>query len=272
MKCESFRNRLLALPSPAAPTPELAAHLDTCAGCRAFAERAGTLDALLAGLPVPSAEAARIAFVESLAALGPVIQTRPTVPSSDPHSGTFRPFRALAGQVNWRYAASLAAAVLLAVTAWLAWPAGKPPVVEADGPRQELLAKQGKHLAALASATAADARLRVWADWATDLRKATTASHAAATAPDMKGLEVMFKKAIRDGVLKQADQLPRHLPAAERVAVLRDAQAKMADARAELERNQATAPPQCKPNLELMAKHALEAQEKLADLAKGGGT
>ncbi len=269
MKCESFRNRLLALPSPAAPTPELVAHLTACGGCRAFAKRAGKLDALVAALPVPSSEARKLAFVDSLAALGPVIHTKPTVPSADPHSGTVRPFRALARRVDWRYAAGIAATFLVAATAWLAWPVGKPPVAETDGPRQELLAKQGKHLATLASADSADARLRVWADWTTDLRAATADVYKAAEPDDLAGLERMFEKAVRDGVVKHAERLPRHLPAAARVDVLKDAQAKMAAARAELERIRIDAPPAHKPNLARMAKHALDAQEKLAALAGG---
>lgn len=270
MKCESFRNRLLALPSPDAPTPELAAHLATCAGCRAFAARAGKLDALIAALPVPSSEAKKAEFLTSLTALGPVIQTKPTVPSADRHSGTFRSFRALARRIEWRYAVGLAAALLVAVTAWLLWPpGGKQPVAEKVGPRQELLAKQGKHLAALASADTATARLRIWADWTTDLRAATADVHKAADPADFAALERMFEKAVRDGVLKHAGQLPRHLPAAERVSALRDAQRTMDAARVELEQLGLTAPPANKEKLEKMATQARDAQQTLADLAKG---
>ena len=269
MKCESFQNRLLALPSPAAPTPELVAHLTTCGGCRAFAERAGNLDALIAALPVPASEAAKRAFVESLATLGPVIHTKPSILSADPHSGTFRPFRAIARRVEWKFVAGLAAAVLVAVTAWTMWPGGRQPIAEKDGPRQELLAKQNKHLTALASADSADARLRVWADWTTDLRAATTDVYKAAAPDDFAALERMFDKAVHNGVLKHAGLLAANLPAAERVAVLRDAQAKMAFTRAQLERIGKDAPPAYKPNLKRMADAALEAQTKLADLAKG---
>lgn len=273
MKCESFRNRLLALPSPDAPTPELTAHLATCAGCRVFAARAGKLDALIAALPVPSSEAKKAEFMASLTALGPVIQTKPTVPSADRHSGTFRPFRALARKVDWRYAASLAAVLALAVSAWLLWPTGgKLPVAEKTGPRQELLAKQGKHLAALASADTADVRLRVWADWTTDLRATTADVYKAADPADFDALERMFVKAVRDGVVKQASQLPQHMTAAERVAALEDARRKLNDARAELERLRQDAPAGFKTGLDKMTTQAREAQETLAKLAKGGAT
>lgn len=273
MKCESFRNRLLALPSPDAPTPELSAHLATCGGCRAFAARAGKLDALLAALPVPSSEAKKAEFLASLTALGPVIQTKPTAPSADRHSGTFRPFRALARRVDWRYAASLAAGLLLAVSAWLLWPTGgKQPVAEKPGPRQELLTRQNKHLTALATADTADGRLRVWADWTTDLRAATADVYKAADPADFAALERMFVKAVRDGVVKQAHQLPRHLTAAERVAALDDARRKLNDSRAELERLRQDAPAGFKTALEKMTTQAREAQDELAKLAKGGAT
>lgn len=269
MKCESFQNRLLALPSPAAPTPELAAHLTACGGCRAFAERAGNLDAVVAALPVPSSEVAKAAFLDSLAALGPVIHTKPSILSADPHSSTFRPFRALARRVDWKYAGGIAAAFLVAVTAWTLWPANRPPVAEKDGPRQELLAKQNKHLAALASADSADARLRVWADWTTDLRAATADVYKAAAPGDLAVLARMFDKAVRDGVLTHADRLAHDRLATGRAVLLRDTQAKMASAREQLERIGKDAPPAHKSNLKRMADTALEAQTKLADLAKG---
>ena len=270
MTCESLRNRLLALPSPVAPVPELAAHLTGCSGCRAFAERAGTLDALIVeavAWAVPPSESAKAAFLDSLAALGPVIHTKPT--TADRHSGTYRPLRALARRVDWKYAVGIAAALLVAVTAWRLWPAGQPPLAEKDGPRQQLLAKQGKYLAVLAGADSADARLRVWADWTTDLRTTTADVYKAAAPDDLAALERMFDKAVRDGVLKHADRLPRHLPAAERVAVLRDAQAKLAADRAALDRLRADAPPAFKENLKRMADAARDAQVKLAALAEG---
>lgn len=267
MKCESFRNRLLALPSPAAPTPELAAHMATCAGCRAFAARAGKLAALLAALPVPSSEVAKLAFVESLAVVGPVIQTKPTAPSADPHSGTFRPFRALARRVEAKHVIGIAAALLVAISAWLLWPAGKPPVAEQDGPRQELLAKQNRHLADLASANSADVRLRVWADWTGDLRAATADVYMAADPEDFEALEKMFEKAIRVGVLGSAEKLPPL--GAARTVVLLNARDKVGAARAELERMSKVAPPTHQARLQRMEAQARDAQQTLTRMAEG---
>ena len=57
MNCQTVQNKILALPDPRHVPDALRAHVNACAGCRAWAELAGRLEGLVAQLSIPAAPA-----------------------------------------------------------------------------------------------------------------------------------------------------------------------------------------------------------------------
>src|SRR5436190_280474 len=113
MTCDVTRNRLLALPDLTRPTDDLRAHLTTCAACAAWLERARQLDLSVAGLQAPDSSEARAAFVDYLAAAGPVIKS---VPKVNPSAGF--PLIAFFRKLDWRVVSGLAASAAVGVGIW----------------------------------------------------------------------------------------------------------------------------------------------------------
>lgn len=264
MKCEAVQNRLLDLPDRAAVPAELGGHLDGCELCRRFAERAAVLDAELAALPAPSSELAKVAFVESLLAAGPVIRNVPAVAAGPSLVARLRHLPA-------RPLAATAAAVLVGVGTWAVWPAGKQAVVTKDPPRHELLQKVVKTNTELAALAAPKDRVAKLAGLAGDIRSETRALSKAAGYDELLSLTRMYETVVTKGVLPQAEQMTKfNTPPADRQAALKAARAELAQTVAEVTDLVPSASPRVQPLLRRIAKAAQDGEARLVTLADGG--
>src|SRR4051794_34480520 len=120
MNCQSAQNRILLLPDPRQVPDAVRAHLDECPACLAWWQRAARLERLLEQLPAPPAPADKKAvLIDELTAAGPVIKSVP----SDHRGEIPSPGTAFLKRVG-KYAAALAAAVLVVVGGWKLIPKG----------------------------------------------------------------------------------------------------------------------------------------------------
>ena len=204
MTCDVARNRLLALPDPAQPSADLVPHLDECAPCRRVQAEAIRLDRLLTRLPVPSSADAKAAFLAELDAAGPVIRSRPVVPSSLAGSGAFKPVTQWLKRLDWRYVGGgVAAAVAVGLGLYFFATQKKTEVAELpEKPRSELLAKVMKHNTTLGgTAHTADARLGVYAKWTDDVTAEAKAVYKVAGAEEMNSLATHYEQVDRKSVV-----------------------------------------------------------------------
>lgn len=271
MTCDVVRNRLLALRDPARPSAELRAHLADCPGCRAVQAEAVRIDAAVAGLPVPPSEARKLAFLDSLEEVGPVIRSIPVLPSTLAKSGSFAPVGSWLKRLDLRWAGGVAAAVL--VTVGLIWVVNRPKPVAppvAEKPRHELLAKTVRHITELGNAPSPPSRLVVFADWSTDIQAEACAMSNAADAEELNSLARQYERAVNDGVMKQARQLTGELMKAdERRKLLDDVIAKLSVAETEALKLADAARNDAKPALRRIAATASAGRINLTQIAEG---
>ncbi len=272
MTCDVARNRLLALPDATRPTDDLLPHLTGCAACRSVQAEAVRLDALLRQLPVP-ATARMEAFLNELEADGPVIRTRPVVPSTLTGSGAFKPVTKWLKRIDWRYVGGgVAAAVVLGIGIFTFAPKTRLSQPEqAERPRSERLAKMVKHTNELATtARAPHERLGVYADWTTDLKGEACDVYKVADRDDMNALAGQYEKMVSDGVVGQAKMIEDgKLTPGERNQVLTDAMKKLGDAETDATRLAADAPPNARDALTRIAKTAQDGRRELTKIAQG---
>lgn len=272
MTCDVARNRLLALSDPTRPTDDLLPHLAGCAACRAVQAEAVRLDALLKQLPVPSSAERKAAFLHELESSGPVIRTRPVVPSSLAGSGAFKPVTKWLKRVNWTYIGSgVAAAVVVGLAAWLLYPrpiVGDPPTASLRSERLARMVKRTNELAT--TARAPHQRVGVYADWTADLKGEACDVYAAANRDEMTSLANQYEKVVAEGVVGQASLIAAdHLTPGERKKVLTDAMKTLGDAEADAARLAADAPPNAREALNRIAKSAQEGHRALRDIDAG---
>lgn len=272
MTCDVARNRLLALPDPTRPTDDLVPHLSGCAACRAAQAEAARLDKLLARLPVPAAER-KADFLLQLDADGPVIRSRPVVPSTLAGSGAFKPVTKWLKRIDWRYiggGVAAAVAVGVGVMFYLAQPA-KLPIEAAERPRSERLTRMVKRTNELATtARAPHERVGVYADWTADLKGEACDVYKVADRDEMNALARDYERVVREGVVGQARQIaPDRLTPGDRQQVLTDAMRKLGEAETDATRLAADAPPNAKDALARIARTAQDGRQKLASIAEG---
>ena len=265
MKCEAVQNRLLATPDAFHPGAELAAHVAGCSACRARQARAAELDGHLAHLPAPpSSGAKKAAFLESVQEAGPIIKTKPRTLRTP--SGTFRPWRA----VRREHYAGLAAALLVALAGLAYFTRNKAQAPElAEKPRHELLKKEVRHVAKLATSDSAPQRMTVWAEWASDLKSETKDLYKVAASDELLALGRLFERAVQDGIVKQAKMLDKHMPAGDRQALFQDALARLSEVVNDTTLWAQNAPPDAQKTLNKMAATARAAVSVLQPLEKG---
>ncbi|OWK37973.1 hypothetical protein [Fimbriiglobus ruber] len=266
MKCEVVQNRLLALPDSHRVPDDLRAHVTTCTGCTAFLATAARLDGLLAALPVPQSSAdVKAAFLERVTEAGPVIKRIPTIPRPD---STIDLRAVLMKNGRWKYAGALAASLLIGAGVWVAVGGKRAPgQPETVALKHELLNREVKHFDELANATTPPERIAVWSAVAADLRGEAKALYVAAQEPEMRALARMYEKAVREGVVAQAELLsPAPMPTAEKREALTEAANRLTEAEAEATSLAATAPPQSKNALLAIAKTAKDGKTKLLAL------
>ena len=273
MTCDVARNRLLALPDPTRPTDDLLPHLGGCAACRAVQAEAVRLDALLKRLPVPSSEARKAAFLNALDAAGPVIRTRPVVPSSLTGSGAFKPVVSWLKRIDWKYAGGgVAACLVLGIGIWFLAPKPKGTEPEqAARPKSERLARMVKRTTDLATtARAPHQRVGVYAEWTADLKGEACDVYKVADREDMNALASQYEKVVSEGVVSQARQIEAGtLTPGERSRVFTDAMKQLADAETDASRLAGEAPPNARDALAKIARTAQDGRRTLAKLAEG---
>ncbi len=216
MTCDAVQNRLLALPDLRRVPDELRGHLDGCPACRAFLARAARLDGLLAAVPVPPpSDEAKAALLDRVAEAGPIIRHVPVVPRRD--STAVRLAALLARNGRWRYAAAVAAAVLVLVGGWLAFHGSGPrDGSRVAGVRHELLRKVVAGDVELAKARTPQRRMEIWTGLTADLGDEIDQVHKYVQDEDlMKALAGYFDKAAEKGLLAQAQLARDKAPATD---------------------------------------------------------
>jgi predicted nucleic acid-binding Zn ribbon protein len=265
MKCDAVRNRLLDLPDLAEVPAELLVHADGCEHCARFVEKARALAADLAALPAPSAESAKLAFLDSLEAAGPVIKTVPAA-----HATGSTSLRDLLRRVPLRPVGTIAAAALVGVGLWSALPGPKPPQAKADPPRHELLNKVVALNTELAGLAAPKDRVTKLAGLAADLRAETQSLAKAAQRDEMLSLANMVETVVRKGIVNQAEKMTMfNTTAAERQAALKTAMAELSRTASDVTALVPTASQQVQPLLQRIAKTARDGEARLLQLANG---
>jgi len=273
MTCDLFQNRLLALPSPTEPTAELREHVRTCPGCAAFAAKAVRVEILLAMLPVPNSEGVKGEFAAMIGAEGPVIRTKPVLPSSLSTSGSFRPVGAWLKSLDRRWLGGVAAGVI--VTVGLAWYATRPNIDKpepdvAAKPRHELLSQCVKHNVALTKARTAPERFAVFHEWSNDLGREARDVYKAASREELAQLATLFEKTVQDGLIAQAKQLDdKPMVPAERQELFSKATKRLAATASDVAALAPEAPTDAQPALARIAKAARSASTTLSELATG---
>ena len=265
MNCEAVQNRLLAVSEPRRAGADVRAHLATCAECKAFVARAGRLEELLAKIPVPaSSPAAKADLLTDILSGKPATLKFPA-PAKRSAFAVFE-------SVRWTHVVGAAAAVFIGVGVW-AVSNGKKPTdqPETAGLRHELLQKEVKHFVALSKTKSPIEGVTIWTEVAGDLRTEASELYLVAPEDDMKALGKMFDRAVREGIVQQANQFQTHLPAGERQRALDRAVSKLKDAEAEAERLSAAAPPHSQAVLRNMAKTARDGQRQIQELQARGG-
>jgi hypothetical protein len=270
MKCDVVQNRLLALADPRRVPDELRGHVSECEACRTFAALAGRLDELVSAVPVPASDdAVRLAFLEQLTGIGPIIRRMPSFTRSD-SSATLKAVLARTGR--WRTLAGLAAGVLVAGGIW--WAVSRPDAtpVASTATKHELLKKVVRHDTALAKAETAPQKMIILAERADDLREEARNMYLAAQDADMRTLARWYDQTVADGIVVLAEKhLPPHMDLAERKKLFADLDARLAADEAEAARLADQAPPPTKPGLLKIAASAKAGRQKLQAIAHRGG-
>jgi hypothetical protein len=276
MTCDVARNRLLALPDPRRPTDDLLPHLAGCAACRAAQAAAVQLDGLLKRLPVPAAERMD-PFLSELEAAGPVIRTKPVLPSTLADSGAFKPVVRWLKRIDWKYlGGGVAAAVVIGLGVWLLAPK-ENGVAKADPPekmKSDRLARMVKRTNELATtARSPHQRVGVYADWAADLKGEASDVYVAANREEMNTLAGQYEKVVSEGVVAQARLIEAdRLTPGERKQVLSDAIKKLGEAETDASRLATEAPPNAREAFGRIARTAQQGRRDLTNIADGNPT
>lgn len=271
MTCHAIQNKILALPDPRQLPESLRGHVAECAACRAVWEHAARLERLLEQLPAPPAPGnKKVALLDDLTTAGPVITRVPTVPTRDGF-GFARPLLAFAHR-NQRTLAALAAAVLVMLGGWWLFTGNGTRAVETvSSPKHPLLERIVQRDLALARADTPAKRLEVLGGLADDLSAETRSLARVASPDDLRDLARWFDKVVKDGVVKQAKNLPIHaLNPAEKATLFDSLAGKLGAAGQEAEALAREAPSESQPALRKVAETARDGQKALRELARGG--
>jgi hypothetical protein len=270
MTCQTIQNRILALPDPRHLPEPFRTHLDACPACLGWWQQAVRLERLLEHLPAPPAPAdKKAALLDDLTSAGPVIKSIPALARGSGRSS----LAAVLALPGLKYAAGLAAAVLVAVGGWLAVRPGKnETVVRPTPPKHPLLAKVVQRDLALARAKTPAQRLEALGGLADDLSAETRGLARVASEDELRDLSGWFKKVVDDGIVKQADLLPALTMSREQKKALLDGLVeKLTDAGRKADQTAKEAPPHAQPALKSIADTARDGEARLrAILAREG--
>lgn len=268
MKCEAVQNQILMLPDPRELSPALRDHVRACAECRALARRAARLEAILEHLPAPAAPGQK---KETM--IGDLMQAEPVILPM-PAPATRPGFGLLAARFlrhNAAYVGGLAAAVLVAVGiySWVKKPSTvQPEMVKAE--KHPLLDKIVARDIALARARSPGERLQILNGMADDISADTRGMARIASVSELKQMAGWYEKTVKEGMVKQANNLPLDMSQSEKAKLLgsvADRLAADANAADSLSRE---APPDAQAALKQLADSAREGEKSLRATARGG--
>jgi hypothetical protein len=279
MKCSVLQRQLLELERPDHPPIELLTHLARCPACRAWQRQLLQLESQVRLLPVPPSTTqddflARLLVGVSGPAPAPESTEElapPTLPLPERYTIPIRPSLRLGrrerGVRKVALATGLAAGLLLFVLGWSAWL--MPPTIPdkhtgKQPPPDPLVAALVKHNLHLASAAKPRERVETLAALADDLHGEMRSLARAGTREDLETLAVLYKRVLEDGILKQADLLPR----AQRAQVLKPIANRLSLAGNEAQQLAGQVEVDRKESLQSMAQVARAAHLRLLDLAK----
>jgi hypothetical protein len=185
----------------------------------------------------------------------------------------------LAEHGRWRYAAGLAAAVLIAV-GWLSLrekprsDRDDPPTVAGHELLRKTIGRVVTDTEALAKVDKSEQRMRAWADMTRDLRDEVQKVHLHAPKDDLRALAGLFEKAALKGLLEEARKVADdQTPADRRRAAFRDAKDLMTRIGADAAAFALTAPPDKKQPLQQIRDTAGAVLKELSKLeARHAGT
>jgi hypothetical protein len=280
MKCSVLQRQLLELERPDHPPLELLTHIARCPACRAWQRHLLQLERQVRLLPVP-ASTTRDDFLQRLlvgtsapAENGEPARAAVPPPLPVPQRDTLplRPSQTLGrrerGMRKVALATGLAAGLLLFVLGWSAWllptnlqdPRGNRPAPPSD-PLVAALVKHNLHLAATARPRE---RVETLAALANDLQSEMRSLARAGNPDDLKTLATLYEQVLSDGILKQANRLPRD----QRQAVLKPIAGRLSLASNEADQLAGEVDADRAESLRNMAKAARDVQRQLLELAK----
>jgi hypothetical protein len=271
MNCATARNRILALPDPAAVPAAVSGHVSACAGCAAWHRLLIQVEGAVAAMPVPAGDGiARTRVVEKFRtkashvppAVEPAVATRAgasavVVPGGSPMGDRLARL--------WPFGL-VAAALLVGALSWV-YLGGKPQdtgPVAYPGP-DPMLDRVVAAKIKIDTAETATVRLEGWSDFATAIHDQAKALHKV-TPDQMKSLADMYEKVVNDGAMLAA----RDLSPDERQAALPRFTETLLAAEQEANRLALEAPPASDEALRQIAAAAQIGRQKLALLQQRG--
>ena len=276
MNCETARNRLLALPDPAAIPPALGAHLDVCPICRTWQQLLARVEVgIVATAPMPAASPARQQLIAQFRDAAPTARPVAKVPAkvmaakaTPKPVPTVQPAAARRG-IGDRLArlwpgGLVAAALLVGALVWSSLRKPEQPPVAALPP-DPFLEKVVAAKVRLDNAPDAAERLAVLDSMGQMIHEEATTLSKVTPGSEMESLARMYERVVADGMVEQA----RLMSADEQKAKLREYQNRLAKAEQEANRLAAEAPPEGVRPLKDMARAAEKGRTELARMTQG---
>ena len=261
MNCQAIQNQILNLPDPRELTSALREHVLTCSACQAWARQAALLESLLEHLPAPPAPGDKKgALIAELTQAEPVIRPLAT-PAARPAFGlaAVQFLRRNAG-----YVGGLAAAVLVAVGAYWLWPKPQQPeVVTAPTQKHPLLEKIVAGNTALARTNSTARKLEVLGGMADAISGETRGMARIAGGAELRQMAGWYDDVVKDGMLKQAANLPIDMRPEEKDKLLNGLADKLKADADEAERLSREAPQDAQLALQRMATTARAGEQSL---------
>jgi hypothetical protein len=272
MKCETARNRLMALTDPSAVPAPLASHLEACTGCQTWQRLLAQVEAgIIETAPATTGDKAKrklmAQFREPAPSATPVVKPKSTtggskvLPTIQPLSA--RP--AIGERLARLWPAGLVAAALLLGV--LVWSSLQKPEVQpvAALPPDPFLDKVVAAKVRLDAAPDAAGRLAVLDALQKDIHEEAATLSKVTPGAEMDALARWYEGVVTDGIIEQA----RLLSPQEQKAKLPQYKQRLVDAEQEANRLAAEAPPGADRPLKDMARAAEKGRTELARMIQG---
>jgi hypothetical protein len=261
MTCDKVQNRILALPDPRQVPDGLRGHLDDCPACTAWWKQSLQIERQLTELPVPPAPAGKkstlIADLHSAPAPVAAAATRS---------------RDFLRSPVVKYAAALAASILVVLGGWLVFRPSKQPEVVVEPAKHPLLETVSGRIVALSESRSQSERMEVLGSLAGDLSLESRNLARIAGEDELRDLSGWFRHVVDDGLVKQARAMnPHSMSQTEKKALLEKLTAVLAEAERESERRAEESPPHAQVELRKIASTARDGQARLRAIFTGEG-